>query len=539
MARVTSAAGAGSPASDTQRSRATPVPEPPRLGRRIALAAVQTIATRFVLRGIGLVSTLILVRLLAPADFGVVSLASAVYAILDLLTQTGFTLAIVRMTAPQRRHYDTAWTLGVIRGLLIALGLVLTSGTQARLMGDPRIAPLMWLLAGTAILQSLESARLIDCQRDLRFDRLMRYAIAGKLAGFCIVLPLAYVMRNAWPLLLSGFFARLVVIPYSYALAPYRPRLSLAAWPELFHFAKWLTLGNLAGVVEAQLMNFVLGHYVGLRAVGYYQVVRQLAALPISEIAAPIREPAFAGFSRLRHDIDALRRHFLAGLGLQCVVILPLSAGVAVTAPDLVALFLGPGWAAAAPLLPAIALYALFDALAHYTHDIFVVLDRQRGYTIGYFATLVLRLPLTVWAAMRFGVQGAVLAMLASGVVNLVLWALLARPLLRFSWRDLRAAGGRSVLAAAVLSATVLLLGTALGGPAGGWWARALHLAAKVAIGAIAYGAALLLLWRVAGAPAESAEADALRGAANLFRQAGRATVRFAVISRVRERGRG
>lgn len=482
------------------------------LGRRIALAALQTIATRFVLRGIGLVSTLVLVRLLTPADFGVVSLASAVYAILDLLTQTGFNLAIVRMQAPQRAHYDTAWTLGVIRGAVIAAGLLLTSGLQARLMGDPRIAPLMWLLAGTALLQSLESGRLIDCQRDLRFDRLMRYAIVGKLVGFCVVLPLAYVMRNAWPLVLSGFCARLVTIPYSYVLAPYRPRPSLAAWHEMFHFSKWLALGNLAGLIEAQLMNFVVGRYVGLRAVGYYQVVRQLAALPISEIAAPVREPAFAGFSRLRHDIAELRRHFLAGFALQCVAILPLSVGVAVTAPDLVALFLGPRWTAATPLLPAIALYALLDALAHYTHDIFVVLDRQRGYTIAYFATLLLRLPLTIWAAVAFGVEGAVLAMLASAAVNLVLWGLLARPLLRVTRRDLPAAIGRSALAAAALAGAVLLLTPALG-TGGGWWAEAARLAAKAALGAGVYAAVLLLLWRGAGAPAESAESALLRGA--------------------------
>ncbi len=489
---------------------------PPLLGRRIAIAAAQTVATRFVLRGIGVVSTLILVRLLAPADFGVVSLASAVYAILDLLTQTGFDLAIVRMTAPRPVHYDTAWTLGLLRGLLIALGLVLAAAPQARLMGDARITPLMWLLAGTALLQSLESGRLVDCRRELRFDRLMRYAVIGKLVGFCAVIPLAVVMRNAWPLLLSGTITRLVTIPYSYVLAPYRPRLSLGAWREMFHFSKWLTLGNLAGIIEAQLMNFVVGRYVGLRAVGVYQVVRQLAALPISEIAAPIREPAYAGFSRLRQDLGALRRHFLAGLGLQCVIILPLSAGLAVTAPLVVALALGPGWDMATPLLPAIALYALLDALAHYTHDVFVVLDRQRGYTVTYFATLLLRLPLTIWAAVAHGLSGAVLAMLASGAVNLLVWALLARALLRFSWRELGDSIGRSVTAAAVLCGAVLALAATLGAPPAGWWPAAERLAAEAGVGAVAYAATLLLLWRAAGAPAAASEAQLLRGALDL-----------------------
>ena len=485
---------------------------PPRLGRRVAIAALYTIATRFALRGIGLVSTLILVRLLSPADFGVVGLASAVYASLNMLTATGFNLAIIRMAAPQRVHYDTAWTLGVIRGVVIAAGLILTAGWQAALMHDARIAPLMWLLAGTALVQSLESGRLIDCQRELRFDLLMRYAVAGKVAGFCIVVPLAFILRNYWPLLLSGLFSRLlVIIPYSYRLAPYRPRPSLGAWREMFGFSKWLALGNAGAILDMQLMNFVVGRYVGLAAVGFYQVVNQIAALPISEIAAPIRQPVYAGFAKIYHDVTELRRHFLTGLAMQCVVILPLTAGIAVTAPDIVALFLGAKWAAAAALLPAIAVYALFDALGHYIQNVFIVLNRQRGSTLTFYGTLAVRLPLTIWAAIQYGVQGAVLAMLASAAVNMVVWSILVRPLLHVAWPSVLAAVWRSFAAVLPLCGAAKLAGHLLGPPLPGTGPAALRFAAEVGAGAAGYGTALLLLWLASGAPEQASEAQLLR----------------------------
>ncbi len=482
------------------------VPAPTHIGRRIAVASLYTILTRLILRGIGLVSTLILVRLLSPADFGIAGLASIAYGTFEMLMMTGFNLALIRMAAPARLHYDTVFTLNMLRGAVIAAALLLTARWQAHLMGDARIAPLMWLLAGTALLQSAESVRLVDLHRALRFERVMRYAVVGKVSGFLIVVPLAFIMHNYWPLLLSGFFSRLLVtIPYSYVLAPYRPRLALGAWRELFHFSKWLALGNVASILDMQLMNFVLGRYVGIGAVGLYQVVYQVAALPISEIAAPIRQPIYAGFSRIHHDAALLRAQFLKGLEMQCVVILPLSFGIVVTAPDIVALFLGAKWQAATALLPALALYALFDALGQYTHHLFIVLNRQRSYTFTFYASLAVRLPLTIWAASIAGARGAALAMLATAGFNMVLWAFQARPMLALRWTEVLARVWRAGTALLALAAGVLLAGRLLAGQP-----VALRFAAEVAGGGLAYAAALLLLWRLAGAPGDASEAQLL-----------------------------
>lgn len=492
---------------------ASPDPAPPRLGRSIAIASLYMVATRFVLRGIGLVSTLILVRLLAPDDFGVVGLASAAYFIFDTLTATGFSLALIRMPAPQRVHYDTAWTMSVLRGLVIAVGLVLTAGWQAGLMHDQRIRALMWVLAATALLQSLESVRLIDCQRALRFEVMMRYAVVSKLATFGLVVPLALLLRSYWALTLAGLFGRLlVIIPYSFWLAPYRPHLSLGAWREMFNFSKWLALGNVGVILDLQLMNFVVGRYDGISAVGLYQVVNQVAMLPITEIAAPIRQPAYAGFARIHQDVVQLRGHFVAGLAMQAVLILPLTAGIAIAAPEIVTVFLGQKWATATPLLPAIAVYALFDALGHYIQNVFIALNRQRSYTLTFYGTLLVRLPLTIWAAIHYGVEGAVLAMLATAAANTVLWSLQVRLLLQLSWGAVLAASWRAIAALLALAAAALLA-RHLPGPA------SLRLAAEVAAGASGYAGALLLLWLVSGAPETASEAQVLRAVTGTARR--------------------
>ena len=92
----------------------------PDVGRRTAIGAAWTVALRFSVRGIGLVSTVILARLLVPGDFGLVGLAMMLQGILEIMGRFGFDLALIRDRDAGRKHYDTTWTLTLIRNGLVA-----------------------------------------------------------------------------------------------------------------------------------------------------------------------------------------------------------------------------------------------------------------------------------------------------------------------------------------------------------------------------------------------------------------------------------
>ncbi|WP_161988366.1 lipopolysaccharide biosynthesis protein [Elioraea sp. Yellowstone] len=490
----------------------TPPPDPT-LGRRAAVASTYAVLQRIAVRSIGLVSTLVLVRLLTPQDFGVVGIASVVQTMLDWLTSTGFGLALIRMPAVERRHYDTAFTLTVARGVLIAGLLVAAAEPYAAFMDEPRVAPVMWFLAATAVVQSLDNIRLFDLQRSLRFDVLLRYHVLGKVLGFAAVLPLAFWLRSYWALVIAPSLARLILLPIGYWIVPYRPRLGLGAWRELFHFSKWIFLGNVVAVADAQSFNVIVGRLNGVAAVGVYQVAYQVGALPISELAAPIRQPAFAAFARVQHDRRALTDYLLAGLALQWLLIMPLSAGIALTAREITLLFLGDRWSMVIGLLPLVALFALFDGLRDYLGSLFLALNRQRIVVVRLAALTVLKVLAVFWAAGRFGLQGAAVAMLAAAVVTFLLWLAMTRRQLACAWRQIVAALWRPAAGAAAMAATVLVLpdgiGPLLGGPAA---ALATALALKAVLGALAYAVPVVTLWLIAGAPGRSAEAFVLRG---------------------------
>ncbi|HEY6432076.1 MAG TPA: oligosaccharide flippase family protein, partial [Acetobacteraceae bacterium] len=274
----------------------------------------------------------------------------------------------------------------------------------------------------------------------------------------------------------------------------------------------WLFLGNICLLTDLQLMNFVVGHYLGMADVGLFQVGRQIAALPITEIAAPIRAPVYSAFAKIYDNIDALRRIAINGMAVQALIIMPLTFGLVATAPEVTTIFLGSKWNAVIPLLPIIALYHLFDAIGHYTHTVMIALNRQRAYTFTYYISIAIRVPVTIWWLMEDGLRGAMLAMLATAVVNAVLWNFQLRSILNFRWRTAMPALWRAPVAAALMCGVVLLVGEQLRAPPQtvGITVRFLL---EVGAGTISYCGLVVLFWLISGGPNESPEAQIIRSA--------------------------
>ena len=112
---------------------------------RTVTGAGWVIAWRLGVRVLGLISTLVLVRLLVPADFGLLALAASFAQTVDGMMTLGTEEAVIRQTAPDRSVYDTAWTLNVIRGLTVT-GIVLLSAVPvADFFGDRRLVTTLCL----------------------------------------------------------------------------------------------------------------------------------------------------------------------------------------------------------------------------------------------------------------------------------------------------------------------------------------------------------------------------------------------------------
>jgi lipopolysaccharide exporter len=489
----------------------------PPLGRQVAVASFFMVALRFAVRGIGFVSTLILVRLLQPDDFGLVGLATAVFSAFDMLTEMSMQMALIRLPVMDRRHMDTAWTMNILRGGLIGMLLVLSSGVAADWMHDPRVSSILLVLAAISMLQGFENIGMVKFRRDIQFRSIFEYQLGAKLVSFCVTVAGAWMFRSHWALIAGIATSRLFLVGYSYVIQPYRPRLSLAAFADLFHFSKWFLATNLLTAIESYTATLLFSRIGGPTAVGLYQVSWQVGSLPIGEIAAPIRQPVYAGYARLLGDTPSLSRHFVDGLALVLMLVCPMSVGLGLTANLVWPIMLGAKWAATAELIRLCAFYALFDFIGHFTHNVFIILNRQRRLVITYAPIVILRFSIAIAVGLHWGIGAAVWTLTVTAALSAIIWIGCVLPLLELSLADLLQPLWRTITGCVVMSG-VLIGCLPLEGNAADMRTVAWRLAAAICVGAATHTGVQFLLWRLSGSP-DGPECQVMRFLDNIRRR--------------------
>jgi lipopolysaccharide exporter len=417
------------------------------LGKRVAKSAAWMVMKRLAFKGIGLFSTLILVRLLAPEAFGLAAIASTAYDALNTISEFSFALALVKMKNPTRAHYDSAWTLIVLRGFAIGAAMFFTAPLISEWMRDPRLTDITRVMAVYPVLWGFENIGLIEFQRDLRYDRLFVYDVLGKIAGFVVVIPAALILHNAWAVVLGTIAPKIVQIPASYVMHPYRPRISFHAGAELLSFSKWLFATNVLSLTNNYMITILIGRIGGAGSVGLFRTAEQIGILPVSEVAAPIRGPMYAGYAKVLHDRVQLCRHVVDGFT-------PLSVGIALTAHLIERVALGAEWAGAAPFIQVCAFYALFEGIGEFTHNLYVVTDRQRRFVEIMTLTVLARVGLVVWAGFAYGVLWAAAMFALTSFFSSAVWfgqlttmiGLSLKETFQAVWRTLAATGAMSIL---------------------------------------------------------------------------------------------
>lgn len=480
------------------------------LSRKMAGGAVWMLSARMLMRASGLINVMILARLLPPADFGVVGLTVAFIAAFEAMSDLSLNAAIVRHPDPKKKHYDTAFTIAVMRGMLIGGLSLLCAEPLAEFYGDERLRYVAWALAAQAVIFGFTNTGTSDFQRDFTFGRDFTYLAARKLGGSIACVGCALTIWPDYRALVAGLVAGSVVsVIASYVLHPMRPRPSLAAFGELFGFSKWMLATNLLDFVHKRCDAFILGKTLGLAPLGIHALAMELANLVATEFAMPLRRATMPGFAKLQTNLKDLRHQFATAYGASMVVAVPFALGVALVADPAIRLAFGPDWAAAAPPLRVLCLYGLFGASVQFCWPLIVSMGEPKRFAPLQIGTLLVGAPAIWWASLNYGLVGAAWAMSAMGGLFALLVMRAALSLSNGEPRDVmdwapRALGAGLAMALAVRGVQAMIPYD------GGAALAAVHLFASMAVGVLVYPVALLILWRLCGRP-ESAEARILR----------------------------
>jgi O-antigen/teichoic acid export membrane protein len=496
----------------------------PGVGRKMAKGAGWTIAARLSVQGIGFLSTIVLARLLAPEDFGLVALATTLSAALLAVTEFTFDVVLIQNRNAGRSYYDTAWTLQLWRNAILALILMLGASLFASMLGDARLENILYFLAGAVLVEGFQNVGIVEFRKHFQFHKDYMFLVGGKMALIVAGIPLAILWGNYWALVAAIVFGACVKVALSYIMQSYRPRFSLAKWRNIIRFSKWLLMTQAGTFAFQRTDTFVIGRIVGAQGVGIYTIAYEIANLTTSTLLAPIRRAILPGFASVAHDMEGLRRSFVDVFAFALLMATPVAAGTGLVAEPLVHVVLGQKWLAAIPLIQVLAIYGFLSVASAGSGPVYMALGRPHLLAVVLGLALAVLLPVLIFGVMHWGALGAAWAVTLAVLVMALLDIGISTRVLRLRLRRLLVPAWRPLLAVALMIAVVLEVRLNWAAPERfqDWL---ILLLASVAAGAVTYIGTVTVLWFLAGRPdgAERHLLDALETLAQRYRARGRA----------------
>lgn len=474
----------------------------------IARGSAWAIATRWSFRGVGLINTIILARLLSPADFGIVAMAMIAVNFVQVFSEAGQELAVIRHRAPTAEHFDTAWTMSVLAGIAVALVLIGVAPLAAWYFHEPRVTDVILVLALAPLIEGFVNiGALAGFRRSLQFNKDFAFTIVRKFSAVIVAVVLALLWGNYWALVVGMVAARLVAVIASYWMHPYRPHLRLTKLRELWSFSAWTQIAVIGGFVGDQADQVIIGGISGAIQMGAYSVAADIATAPTEELVMPAARAAFPVYARMLDEPEKLAESFLSVLGFAAIIALSTGFGVALVSHDLVEVVLGRHWLSATNLVPWLAVGGGLLGVARSVNGMLSVTGNARLNAMRVWMFALMLPPAALLGGLNWGAEGVAAGrMVVTALIVPVMFYSLTK-VIPVDWSDILKCVWRPFIATGMMTLVVSQAGT------GGIGSAALRLVCDVGFGAVVFLLSLLALWSLAGRPAgaESTLIDQLR----------------------------
>ena len=350
------------PEESARAARAAAANSDAQLSRHAIHGFLWLLSTGTVQGAVQIVTLILLARLLGPEPFGIVGGALIVMRVADLVSKLGVGQALVQRKQVDEAHIAAAVLFFLGWGALVTLFLVVAAPLFSEVIGIPELTQVVPVMALGILASNFSEVSMALLRRDLRFRGLtvaqaISYIVAYGPIGIGLALLGFGVWSLAWAFVMQLALksAILVIIgPHRWSL-----RATPLALRDLMTFGGGMTGWRLANRASKELDNFVVARMLGAEALGLYRRAYQLSVTPADFFARSMATIAFPVATRLQGPERLARGYLLAVSGV-AVIGLPLGAFMAVVAPDLVTVLLGPQWVAASAPLAILSLGLIF-----------------------------------------------------------------------------------------------------------------------------------------------------------------------------------
>ena len=353
-------------------------PKAPEPGAPLARRAIRSVGWVVLDKWGGRLTSLvvfaILGRLLAPADFGVIALATVYLAFLNVFVDSGFSQALVQRENLDDVHIDTAFWISLGLGIGLGLLLFLVTTAAGALGSDSDLVPVLQVLSLALPLTALSSVPAALLTREFGFRALAVRRLAGTAVGAVVAVWLAASGAGVWALVAQALTTSAIGVVVLWRVSPWRPsrRFSRQAARDLMTFGVAVLGIEMIALANTHADKLLVGIFLGHAELGYYYVGSRISLMMIDMFVAVVGTLSLPTFSRMQNDLPRMVRALQQLTFVTAAIAFPVFALVAALAPEIIAVLFGDQWGASVPIMQWLAPAAALTTISWFDKGLFL-----------------------------------------------------------------------------------------------------------------------------------------------------------------------
>ena len=413
-------------------------------------------------RALGLVSTIILARLLFPSDFGILALAGFVTGLISQFSDFGIGMALVQRKDNVDEAKNAAFYMYIIMGILLYIVAFFAAPFAAQFFNEPVIQQVIRISGIGLIINSIGVVNRWLLFKELKFKKITIVDILRSSVTVVITIILAFYGFSFWSIVYGSLAGSILEALLLWAVNPWRPRLRFnkQITKELFHFGKYVFMSTIFVFFILNIDNVTAGRVLGTVFVGYYMLAFRFGNYSTTLVTHVVSRVIFPTFAKIQDDLERLRKAYLMQLKYVSMISIPMAFGTFAIASEFVTIVLGEKWTPVIPLLQILCFYGLFRSLQSGAGNIFYAVGKPQYSTkilsIELLGVLLFIYPMTLW----YGLVGLSLIMTFGRIFELIYALALINKILNLSFISQIKIFSKPLLSSIIMLIAIYLLRT-------------------------------------------------------------------------------
>lgn len=359
---------------------------------------------------------IILARLLEPAAFGLLALATVSVHFFQIFLSGGFGSAIVQRESLEPQHLNTAFWVNIGAAVIIMTVTINSAGLISEYFKEPDLEFIIKCLSIVSLLDALTQVQIAQLKRNMAFRSLAIRSLVAEPIGGAVGVAMAMAGYGVWSLVSRSLVTSIVKLFILWLASDWRPgfQMSQKHFNDLFYFGASLVGTNIVNFIARRSDTFLIGYFLGSTSLGYYNAGSRLFRMMTEIIGGTINNVAWPLFARLQNDPSRLRKAFYTATRLVGLMACPVFIGIFAIAPDLVPVVFGEKWIPSIPVMQILSFIGLLESIFYFNSSVIVGVGKPQWRMFLIIAIAIANV-LAFFVVVNYGISAVAMAYVIVG----------------------------------------------------------------------------------------------------------------------------